>query len=34
MHPAGGWFMREKIEQNVPLLLGRSIKGAEARMDR
>jgi thioredoxin reductase len=31
MHPAGGWFMREKIEQNVPLLLGRSIKGAEAR---
>lgn len=31
MHPAGGWFMREKIEQNVPLLLGRSIKNAEAR---
>ncbi|HEY1962900.1 MAG TPA: NAD(P)/FAD-dependent oxidoreductase [Rhizomicrobium sp.] len=31
MHPAGGWFMREKIEQNVPLLLGRSIKSAEAR---
>lgn len=28
MHPAGGWFMREKIEQNVPLLLGRSIKSA------
>jgi thioredoxin reductase len=31
MHPAGGWFMREKIEQNVPLLLGRSIRSAEAR---
>jgi cation diffusion facilitator CzcD-associated flavoprotein CzcO len=33
MHPAGGWFMREKIEQNVPLLLGRTIKSAEARQD-
>jgi thioredoxin reductase len=31
MHPAGGWFMREKIESNVPLLLGRSIKSAELR---
>jgi thioredoxin reductase len=31
MHPAGGWFMREKIEQNVPLLLGRSIESAAAR---
>lgn len=31
MHPAGGWFMREKIEQNVPLLLGRSIKNVAAR---
>jgi cation diffusion facilitator CzcD-associated flavoprotein CzcO len=31
MHPAGGWFMREKIERNVPLMLGRSMKNAEAR---
>lgn len=31
MHPAGGWFMREKIEANIPLMLGRSIKTAEAR---
>jgi thioredoxin reductase len=31
MHPAGGWFMREKIEQNVPTMLGRSLKSADAR---
>ncbi|HSC18946.1 MAG TPA: NAD(P)-binding domain-containing protein [Rhizomicrobium sp.] len=31
MHPAGGWFMREKIEQNIPLMLGRMLKSAEAR---
>src|SRR6185503_4838495 len=31
MHPAGGWFMREKIERNIPLLFGRSIRSAEAR---
>ncbi|MFL5236684.1 MAG: NAD(P)-binding domain-containing protein [Rhizomicrobium sp.] len=31
MHPAGGWFMRERIERNVPLMLGRSIQNAEAR---
>jgi hypothetical protein len=31
MHPAGGWFMREKIEQNIPLMLGRTLKSAEAR---
>lgn len=30
MHPAGGWFMREKIEKNVPLHLGSSVKAAEA----
>ena len=30
VHPAGGWFMREKIDRNVPLLLGRAIKSAEA----
>ncbi len=28
MHPAGGWFMREKIEGRVGTLLGRSIGGA------
>ncbi|MFL6689509.1 MAG: NAD(P)-binding domain-containing protein [Alphaproteobacteria bacterium] len=31
MHPAGGWVMREKIERNIPLMLGRSIQNAEAR---
>jgi thioredoxin reductase len=31
MHPAGGWFMREKIERNIPLLLGRSIRSAGTR---
>jgi thioredoxin reductase len=30
MHPAGGWFMREKVEQNIPLLLGRKIRSADA----
>jgi thioredoxin reductase len=30
MHPAGGWFMREKIEGNVACLMGRSIERAEA----
>jgi thioredoxin reductase len=28
MHPAGGWFMREKIEGRVETLLGRSIAAA------
>ncbi|MBV9572167.1 MAG: NAD(P)-binding domain-containing protein [Alphaproteobacteria bacterium] len=30
MHPAGGWFMREKVESNIPMFLGRSIRKAEA----
>jgi len=29
MHPAAGWFMREKIEGHVPTLLGREISSAE-----
>ncbi|MBV9064134.1 MAG: NAD(P)/FAD-dependent oxidoreductase, partial [Alphaproteobacteria bacterium] len=33
MHPAGGWFMREKVQQNIPLLLGRKIRSAEAHND-
>ena len=28
MHPAAGWFMREKMEGIVPMLLGRSIANA------
>ena len=29
MHPAAGWFMREKIEGHIETLLGRTIAGAE-----
>lgn len=29
--PAGGWFAKEKIQGRVPLMLGQSVKGAEAR---
>jgi len=29
MHPAAGWFMREKIEGRIETLLGRTIAGAE-----
>jgi thioredoxin reductase len=31
MHPAGGFFMREKVEANVQSLLGRSLVGARTR---
>ncbi|HEY4114071.1 MAG TPA: NAD(P)-binding domain-containing protein [Rhizomicrobium sp.] len=31
MHPAGGFFMREKVEGNIPALLGRSLVNAGAR---
>jgi thioredoxin reductase len=31
MHPAGGWFMREKIEGQVSCLMGCDIERAEAR---
>ncbi len=31
MHPAGGWFMREKIESRIPCLTGRDIAAADAR---
>jgi thioredoxin reductase len=31
MHPAGGWFMRDKVERNIPTLLDRSLTSAEAR---
>ena len=30
MHPAAGWFMREKIEGRIETYLGRTIAGAEA----
>lgn len=30
MHPAAGWFMREKIEGRIETLLGRTIAGAQA----
>jgi thioredoxin reductase len=30
MHPAAGWFMREKIEGRIPCLLGREITDAKA----
>ncbi|MGQ0742415.1 MAG: NAD(P)-binding domain-containing protein [Alphaproteobacteria bacterium] len=29
MHPAGGWFMRDKVEGNIPMSLSRAICGAE-----
>jgi cation diffusion facilitator CzcD-associated flavoprotein CzcO len=28
MHPAAGWFMREKVEAQIPMSLGRSIEKA------
>jgi cation diffusion facilitator CzcD-associated flavoprotein CzcO len=31
MHPAGGWFMRERIERHIPCLMGRDIAAADAR---
>ncbi|MBV9990908.1 MAG: NAD(P)-binding domain-containing protein [Alphaproteobacteria bacterium] len=31
MHPAAGWFMREKVEGVIPMSLGRALHGAEAR---
>jgi thioredoxin reductase len=30
MHPAAGWFMRERIEGRIPTLLGRELTHAEA----
>jgi len=30
MHPAAGWFMREKVEGVIPMSLGRALKSAEA----
>ncbi len=30
MHPAAGWFMREKIEGRIETLLGRTVAGADA----
>src|SRR5206468_5163520 len=29
MHPAGGWFMCAEVEDNVPLVLDRSLKSDE-----
>ena len=29
MHPAAGWFMREKIERHIPALLGRDVVQAK-----
>jgi thioredoxin reductase len=29
MHPAAGWFMREKVEAQIPMLLGRTLVGAQ-----
>ena len=34
MHPAGGWFMRARVEGKIPMLLGRSIANAETKGDR
>jgi hypothetical protein len=31
MHPAAGWFMRERVEGKIPMLLGRSIANAAAK---
>jgi len=31
MHPAGGWFMRERIEGNIACLMGREIQAADTR---
>ena len=30
MHPAAGWFMREKVEGTIAMSLGRSLTGAKA----
>jgi len=34
MHPAAGWFMREKIEGRIETLLGREIAGAQEKGSR
>jgi thioredoxin reductase len=34
MHPAGGWFMRERVEGKVPMLLSRTIAATEVRNGR
>ncbi len=34
MHPAAGWFMREKVEGKIQTLLGRKIVGAESKNGR
>jgi thioredoxin reductase len=34
MHPAAGWFMREKIEGVIPMLLGRSLSNAQEKNGR
>ncbi len=34
MHPAAGWFMREKVEGHIPMSLGREIVKAEERGSR
>jgi thioredoxin reductase len=31
MHPAAGWFMREKVEGVIPMSLGRALEKAEAK---
>jgi thioredoxin reductase len=30
MHPAAGWFMRERVEGRIPMLLGRTIASARS----
>ncbi len=34
MHPAAGWFMREKVEGMIPMSLGRALEKAEAKNGR
>lgn len=34
LHPAAGWFMREQVEGRIPMSLGRTLIGAEAKNDR
>jgi cation diffusion facilitator CzcD-associated flavoprotein CzcO len=34
MHPAAGWFMREKVEGRIPMTLGREISKASANQGR
>ncbi len=31
LHPAGGWFMRERVEGRIPTMLGRTLAKAEAK---